>query len=306
MAKISILFGILLIGLAASLPMNKRSHVKKNQMTDKLGELVEGLLKKPEMNSLLDMFKGNSGAYNFDLNMLLENGEVTDDGNNEKKENVLKKRSRRSTEDSKRTQKNKDKEEEEGEEPEENKEKKGTQPGMGMNYMSFIPGGFGGSQGAKGSKSSKGAQSGGGMMNYMSFIPGSMGRKKRSASMDASDDSYDTMELMKQYRAAYPNQMGPAVPNQMGSAMPSQMGPSLGAGMLGMQNPSMMVGNAMNTLFTQYMNAMTGMAGMTGMPGMPSMAGMSGMAGIPGMPNKTPQKRIVNEDEEKVVEQIKR
>ncbi len=53
--------------------LNKRT--KQNKIVDEFDDIFRDLLKKPELNKLYGLFgKTVNGAYNFDMDMLLENG----------------------------------------------------------------------------------------------------------------------------------------------------------------------------------------------------------------------------------------
>lgn len=54
--------------------LNKRT--KQNEIIHKLDDIFKDLLKKPEFNKLFGIFgKTINGEYNFDMDMLLENGD---------------------------------------------------------------------------------------------------------------------------------------------------------------------------------------------------------------------------------------
>ena len=53
--------------------LNKRT--KQNKIVDEFDDIFKDLLKKPELKKLYGLFgKTVNGAYNFDMDMLLENG----------------------------------------------------------------------------------------------------------------------------------------------------------------------------------------------------------------------------------------
>lgn len=46
----------------------------RNDLIKKLGGVFDEILKKPETNTFFNMMRASNGEYNFDLDMLLENG----------------------------------------------------------------------------------------------------------------------------------------------------------------------------------------------------------------------------------------
>ncbi len=142
------MISVFLFGLAvAAVPLEKRSSSKseetersskQKEIVERLGGLVTDLLKRPETNEFLSLFKDSNGEYNFDLNMLFENGNImgSTDDKAEEREAVAE----GTGEVVKRS-----------EEVEAKGAGKGNAGGMG-DYMKFIPGGMGGGSGDSKSK----------------------------------------------------------------------------------------------------------------------------------------------------------
>ncbi len=145
------LISVFLFGLVvAAVPLEKRSSSKsgetersskQKEIVERLGGLVTDLLKRPETNEFLSMFKDSNGEYNFDLNMLFENGNIlgSTDDKAEEKEAVAE----GTGEVVKRS--------EEIEAKGAGKGNAGGMQGLG-DYMKFIPGGMGGGSGDSKSK----------------------------------------------------------------------------------------------------------------------------------------------------------
>ena len=46
----------------------------KSDLVKKLSSVFDEMMRKPETNQLFNLIRGNTGEYNFDLDMLIENG----------------------------------------------------------------------------------------------------------------------------------------------------------------------------------------------------------------------------------------
>ena len=148
---------------------NPQNNLKQADIMAKLGSVFNELLKKPEVDQFFNMFKASNGEYNFDMKMLLENGKIQENLDNEENaknqaDNTIDILKKRSVED-------KEPKSLELKESSEKTEKKPENVNAYGNYMSFIPGGADG-----GSKANPAAG------NYMSFIPGGLGGKSGDAS----------------------------------------------------------------------------------------------------------------------------
>ncbi len=142
--KYIILLSWLIFGLAVALPLEKGDSSKRDdtdrtqkqkELVEKLGGLVTDLLKRPETSQFLNMFKDNNGEYNFDLSMLLENGNIISSDEKEEGKEIV---TEGTGEIVKRS--------EDDQVKEANKSNPGGFSGMG-DYTKFIPGGMGGSFG---------------------------------------------------------------------------------------------------------------------------------------------------------------